>query len=1273
MSEKLEKNPGLENCLTNVGLLADMLQRNYLPVKLGAAMSDAEELPTLPDDFLKDAVFYRVNAVRFRERKDIRYAVSSLLAALHQLSVPVFFIVRGTRAGIDIYLGIHEAPGESRERDNDEVKSALRGFLPGTEPELCSDAARNQLADGLNGLSCAAALMGVPSEKTLFAEDKRNGPMEYGLERLVDAMTPQDYALVICATPVSQIGASTYYKHVSSVLDMVHPLVKVSDQHSIGKNWTDSVQNGTSQNKTITDGQSGSESHGESYKIKKTDGKDDKWWTAFKKSFNVWWNGGKTAYPQQSDTTTKGWQHSESTSFGTTFSESHSTGGSSSDAQTLEHINSMATYVEDVLKLLQERLKNGMGEGLWKSAVLMLGADRETAQKGAHMLAGIWSGGKSHQDPVRYIMLTDHEKMRGVAKPFLTALPLASLDFLRDHPLGDAYHSAATWLSSADLAHEMNLPHYALPDLAVEKVVEYGRFMPKPKKQSMLKLGEMIDHNVKTDVPVWLDLKKLNRHLFVTGLTGSGKSNTIRAILVELARQDIPFMVIEPAKKEYRSLKKRILQMHENGETRFEDMDVYSLSDVGPLWESISQNPFDFDVPANGNPGTALVSHIDRLKSVFNSALGMYSSMPFILEDIIYKAYTNMGWDIETGRNIHLQKVLDSYERENRRIMERKLRPLFLPVLSDLKPLVQPALKSFFGDKSDYSISLRGALRSRLDSLTRGNKGAMLDSRISTPLQRRHHQGGMLRRPCVIELESFADNEEKAFIMALLLSRIYEYRIACHDGAISDKLKHVLVIEEAHRLLSQPQKGGEHTADGKGKSVEVFSDMLAEIRAYGQGIIIADQIPAKLIPDVMKNTDVKIVHRLTAKDDREAVGAAMNLTKEQMEDLSKSIPGMATISYGGMDKAARVMMTEIKAAEEDALPNESNHDMEAYRRDMFTWYDISNDTAERTTFKDKDFASASRGLAALLAHFAQRRGNMAADCWGTFANMLLCEVWDYHEECLLRAITEDIHRWMELLQRDAAKKEQNAEVEEQGTKRPGKQAAFTAQVSTMACAMAQAAIIAAETARQEYPDDFTPLETALERLGTLLREPRADQAATDDTETLYGAMIRIMRENSGAGGEALVNILIGLGGISANDDAWELKGQAGIEDILVLHPHLENALQGKAAEVVDELLQTTFNASSAQERLCRVRDLLGDEAYRAIGALPAAARIRSGIGAFHSREEWEQRLCAHLAAETPYPINPEKALPYASRLLARVPQMATTETEISILGDIRNS
>ena len=88
--------------------------------------------------------------------------------------------------------------------------------------------------------------------------------------------------------------------------------------------------------------------------------------------------------------------------------------------------------------------------------------------------------------------------------------------------------------------------------------------------------------------------------------------------------------------------------------------------------------------------------------------------------------------------------------------------------------------------------------------------------------------------------------------------------------------------------------------------------MISEVRAYGQGIVVAEQIPSKLAPDVMKNTNLKIVHRIIAKDDRESIGQTMNLNEEQQNHLGVLTPGMAAIYAEGADHAYLVRLENYK-------------------------------------------------------------------------------------------------------------------------------------------------------------------------------------------------------------------------------------------------------------------------------------------------------------------------------------------------------------------------
>jgi hypothetical protein len=184
----------------------------------------------------------------------------------------------------------------------------------------------------------------------------------------------------------------------------------------------------------------------------------------------------------------------------------------------------------------------------------------------------------------------------------------------------------------------------------------------------------------------------------------------------------------------------------------------------------------------------------------------------------------------------------------------------------------------------------------------------MLNVRRSTPLDK------LLTLPVVLELESLGDDETKAFVMGLLMNRLYEYRRAHSDGT-SQPFSHLLIIEEAHRLLKRvsPAENSSSAA-----SVEFFCNMLSEIRSYGQGIMIADQSPVKLAQDAVRNTNLKVVHRMVDHDDRHAVGGAMHMDDHQIEALSMLRRGVGAVYAEGDNRPKLVKFPLVKA---DRSPN----------------------------------------------------------------------------------------------------------------------------------------------------------------------------------------------------------------------------------------------------------------------------------------------------------------------------------------------------------------
>lgn len=434
------------------------------------------------------------------------------------------------------------------------------------------------------------------------------------------------------------------------------------------------------------------------------------------------------------------------------------------------------------------------------------------------------------------------------------------------HPLGPVLGGIGTPLNTEELSIVMNLPRREVQGITLREAPTFG-VNYAPPSENAIRIGRVVHKRKPLDeLPYQIPRSLLQKHAFVCGVTGSGKTNTCIRLLRDV---ELPFMVIEPAKTEYRHMLKKM-----------PDLKVFTLGT-----ESISPfriNPFEFV------PGSELLTHIDSLKAVFSAAFPMYAAMPYMLEEAIIGIYQDKGWELATSSN----RYLDTLEDE--RFYD------YLPTLQDLFEKVDDVVNSK-RYAAEQTMNYSAALKARISSLLTGSKGLMLNTRRSTPMET------LLNSKVVLELKYIGDDEEKCFLMGLILSAIYEYREK--RGGVGSSLKHILLIEEAHRLLKRvPEYVSPEVGNSRGKAVETFTNVISEIREFGQGLIVVDQIPSKLAEDVIKNTNIKIVHRTLAKDDRDYVGATMNLTDEQSRELCLLEPGQVVIHREGMDKAFLVQI-----------------------------------------------------------------------------------------------------------------------------------------------------------------------------------------------------------------------------------------------------------------------------------------------------------------------------------------------------------------------------
>ena len=517
-------------------------------------------------------------------------------------------------------------------------------------------------------------------------------------------------------------------------------------------------------------------------------------------------------------------------------------------------------------------LRQAAATGLWKVRVVAGGA----APAAAAQIAGLLCA-STDLDGLPYA-LAPVPGCAGLAETLEASLPVvasvhaglsrgALLPRAHDDP--DTSAPAAPFYASSKLVAALaRPPARELPgirfvlrpdfDVTPEATVFSG-----DASEPAVPVGTVLDWNRVPAGQLALPRASLNRHAFVCGATGAGKSQTVRGLLEAATEAGIPWLVVEPAKAEYRLMAARL-----------PGTEVIRIrpGELGDPPAGI--NPLE---PAPGPDGIRfpLQTHADLVRALFLAAFEADEPFPQVLAAALTRCYENAGWDLVTGE---------------------PARPGLAPGYPALEDLQATALDvvNEIGYGREITDNVRGFVTVRISSLRQGTTGRFLQGGHPLDFTR------LLEANVVFEIEDTGDDRDKAFLMGTVLIRLVEHlRLRQRaEGPAAPRLRHLSVFEEAHRLLRQPRG---QAAGAAAHAVEMFAGLLAEIRAYGEGLIIAEQIPSKLVPDVIKNTAVKIVHRLPAADDREAVGATMNLTEEQSAYLVTLIPGEAAVFTDGMD------------------------------------------------------------------------------------------------------------------------------------------------------------------------------------------------------------------------------------------------------------------------------------------------------------------------------------------------------------------------------------
>ena len=543
---------------------------------------------------------------------------------------------------------------------------------------------------------------------------------------------------------------------------------------------------------------------------------------------------------------------SHGTSDTTSQQESHGTTDTRGTGRT-QQVELCNKSVEELLERIEnqlKRVKESEDYGCYNCAAYFLSSTQSTALLAANTYRALMVGEGSSVESGAVNVWKNNEaevaQLREYLKRFMQ--PVFARPLWENAP-DSLLYTPATLVSGRELPMHLGLPTRSVHGLPIIEHAEFGRNVPDEAMpdEDKMNLGKIYHMGKEEAAELLLNRQAMASHTFITGSTGTGKSNAVYHLLDEITKNgQTTFLVVEPAKGEYKNVFGNCTDVQVFGTNPRET----------PL---LRMNPFAF--PENIH----ILEHIDRLVEIFNACWPMYAAMPAVLKDAIERSYQKVGWDLRNSES------------------EKGIFPTFFDLLDILPGVIEESHYSK-DTQSDYV----GALCTRVKSLTNGIYGSVLCAEDALS------DAEMFDQNVIVDLSRVGSMETKSLLMGILVMKLQEYRM-CSSG-MNSRLRHVTVLEEAHNLLrktsaEQSQEG----ANLQGKSVEMLANAIAEMRTYGEGFIIADQAPGLLDMSVIRNTNTKIILRLPDEEDRKLVGKSAALKEAQIDELSKLPLGVAAV------------------------------------------------------------------------------------------------------------------------------------------------------------------------------------------------------------------------------------------------------------------------------------------------------------------------------------------------------------------------------------------
>lgn len=864
-----------EVLLDNLGKIAYTLDKAYI-----AKLTTDYEVLYFDEEYNKEGIVCYENNIRalkvdrwiFNRDEKPADCFKNVLSLFADGDHSIALVVNRTSSSTEMYLVIKNKGMARNEDSRNNIKlldNSLKGNFPGTHTKIIEDIEEVEKLFSFPKAESIAVLENTPTE---YSKDY----ITQGLDKLLNGIVPENdtenYSVVFLAESLTQENIREILSGFENMATAIYPFL--SYQFQTGTNEMESQGEMSSLANSESTADSVFKTHSidiglnANIGISQTEGVN--------KSINA--SGGINAFVVanigvniakslaktvmsslgisagygyswgKSKTVSNGKTETKGTSSSISFGKSENT--------SYTYKSYMVSNLIEKLEKTMKRINQSQATGLWKYSTYVMANNSKMSKNVASYLRAITQGKESFVEPS-----TIQEWSRESGRSTSNFIEIKKYVSHFSHPIfvtsdengkNSMLVTPTAYVGTDELSHVITFPKKSLQGLPVLECVQFGR-----EPHSLIQTDEDIEigcayhmHETLHMRRIKISKEELTKHTFITGSTGSGKSNTIYKLLENLNKEKVHFLVVEPAKGEYKTAFGKNV-----------DVTVYGTNPKIKDTRMLRLNPFRFPTT------THILEHLDRLVEIFNVCWPMYAAMPAILKDALERAYIIAGWDLKNSENRY----------------DNSLFPTFLDVLKQIKCVL---------DESDYSDDNRGdytgALVTRIRSLTNGINGLIFTTNDLSDEE-------LFDKNVIVDLSRIGSSETKALIMGLLVLKLQEYRMkTCKPNS---NIQHVTVLEEAHNLLKRTST--EQTSENSnllGKSVEMLANSIAEMRTYGEGFIIADQSPGLLDMSVIRNTNTKIILRLPDFSDRELVGKAAGLDDSQIIELGKLEKGVAAIS-----------------------------------------------------------------------------------------------------------------------------------------------------------------------------------------------------------------------------------------------------------------------------------------------------------------------------------------------------------------------------------------